>query len=79
MLALLSVEPEFIPTMLSAPATISLTQAVDADPLPWTEVHHLALKREVVALPCTAHDPLPWRAHHLDPEVVQLEGVIRGR
>lgn len=58
---------------VAASFNIPLTQAVDADALTGWQVHHLSLESEVVTLFSTAHDPLPWRAHHLNPEVIQLE------
>lgn len=78
MLAALSVEPQVTLSRLCRHhhPSILLTQTVNADPLPGRKVHHLALEREVVSLLGTAHYSLPFRAHHFDPEVVQLEGIV---
>jgi hypothetical protein len=61
----------------TTPST-SLTQAVDADPLTWWQIHHLPFESEIIALFCTTHDPLPWGTYYLDAEVIELKRLVLG-
>ena len=53
-------------------------QRVDREPLPRRQVQHLAPELEMVARLRPAVDRPALGRDHLDPQVVELEGVVRG-
>lgn len=50
-----------------------LTQTVDTNSLIGWQIHHFAVKCEIISSLCSAEDSLAGRANHFDAEVKELE------